>query len=59
VSRCTKTPGCLMNAGHAGACGTLRDLVVEGSAYVRRKADRAANWAAAKVLRALGHEVPR
>lgn len=52
MSACKRTRGCLMHEGHAYRRGSLRDLVVEGSAYV-------ANWAAAKILRALGHEVKR
>jgi hypothetical protein len=48
MSACKRNPRCLMNAGHKGRCGTLRDLI-----------DELANWAAQKVLDLAGYKGPR
>ena len=48
--RCTNTPGCQLADGHRDGCGGWGELL-------RRVGERAANAMAARVLKAIGHEV--
>jgi hypothetical protein len=56
VEQCARSPKCLRRDKHAGDCGghvaVIRDAVRKQSLHI-------GNMLAAKVLRALGHEVSR
>lgn len=55
--KCPCREDCILAIHHNGRCANTREVLAEVGAIAKRRGLRIANALAAKVLRALGHEV--